>query len=253
MAWRNLVNAVLTGQPSTAFNTIRASDNYLSTLASGTYSGDYEYVGFVGTPSASGNWLMQIGGHQIVHNYYFSGSTPLSTTPYYLAVEPTTFTYSGTAYTPLQAQHDAAYNLINSLTTTQLASAKLSTTFTDVLLGPGKDYRSYFPTGTTGRGILASNLSASAQAYLKTAMSAWTQNSALASTYQTLYESELSQTYVAYSGTTNLTAQSDYVRIDGPHVWIEFLCQNGSVVTSAINYQTVWRDRVSDYNAAFGF
>jgi hypothetical protein len=52
---------------------------------------------------------------------------------------------------------------------------------------------------------------------------------------------------VAYSGSTTLDTLDDYVRIDGPRVWIEFACQRG------IHYHTIWRDRVTDYGAEFSF
>ncbi|RYG32207.1 DUF3500 domain-containing protein [bacterium] len=251
-AWTNLARAALGTAGYNRLTQIRQSDNYLGTLQSG-YNGDYAYIGILGTPSASGGWLLQIGGHHIANNYYFQGNEPQSTTPYFLGVEPQTFTVSGTTYTSLQAQRNGMYNLINSLTTAQLASAKLSSNFSDVYLGPGKDARSNFPTGTSGRGVLASTLTTAQQTLLKTAIAAWTDDSAEAATYQSLYESELAQTYVAYSGTTNFTSQGDYVRIDGPHVWIEFVCQNGVVISGQIHFHTVWRDRVSDYNAAYGF
>lgn len=47
------------------------------------------------------------------------------------------------------------------------------------------------------------------------------------------YTSELANTYISYGSNTSGTAGSastffttntDYVRIDGPHVWIEFVC-----------------------------
>lgn len=250
-AWDALVSAALGTSGYAQLQKVRAADNYLGTLNSG-YSGSYEYVAIVGTPSTSTTWMLQVGGHHNAHNLYYSGNTLLSTTPYHIAVEPQTFTYSGTSYTPLQVQRDSMYNLINSLDTTQKASAKLSSSFSDIYLGPGKDARSYFPTGTTGRGILASELTTAQQSLLKSAIAAWVSTSPNASSYQALYESELAQTYVAYSGTTGFTAQGDYVRIDGPHVWIEFACQSG-VVVSGIHFHTIWRDRVTDYNAAFGF
>ena len=250
-AFLNLAQAALGTQGFSQFSQIRASDDYLGTLQGG-YSGNYEYIGIVGTPSATGTWTLQIGGHHIAHNYTYVGTALQTSTPYFLGVEPQSFTQGGTTYTPLQSQRNGMYNLINSLTATQLTSAKLSSSFSDVYLGPGKDARSNFPSGTTGRGLLASNLSTAQQTLLKTAIAAWTQNSAQASTYQSLYEGELSQMYVAYSGTTTFNNQGDYVRIDGPHVWIEFVCQNG-VVLSGIHFHTIWRDRVSDYNAAYGF
>ncbi|MGC4046254.1 MAG: DUF3500 domain-containing protein [Armatimonas sp.] len=250
-AWDALVSAALGANGNALLQQVRTADNYLGTLNSG-YSGSYEYVAFVGTPSTSGTWMLQVGGHNNAHNLYFSGNTLLSNTPYYIAAEPRSFTFNGTSYVPLLMQRDSMYNLINSLTPTELAAAKLSSSFSDIFLGPGKDARSNFPTGTTGRGILASELSTAQKQLLKTAITAWVSTSPNAASYQALYESELDQTYVAYSGTTAFTNQGDYVRIDGPHVWIEFVCQNG-IVVNEIHYSSIWRDRVTDYNAAFGF
>ncbi|MBK9742870.1 MAG: T9SS type A sorting domain-containing protein [Saprospiraceae bacterium] len=60
--------------------------------------------------------------------------------------------------------------------------------------------------------------------------------------------------YIAYTGngtsgnaTSFLTSNSNYVRIDGPTVWIEFACQNGVVIQNQIHYHSVWRDHVHDY------
>jgi Protein of unknown function (DUF3500) len=53
-------------------------------------------------------------------------------------------------------------------------------------------------------------------------------------------------TYVAYSGSTALTEQDDYVRIDGPSVWIEFSMQHG-IVLAGNHPHSVWRDRTTDY------
>jgi hypothetical protein len=66
------------------------------------------------------------------------------------------------------------------------------------------------------------------------------------------YEGELDQTYIAYSGNTTLANHADYVRIDGPSVWIEFVCQNG-VVYSEIHYHAVYRDHTRDYGNSFTF
>jgi hypothetical protein len=258
-AWTALVNAALVnGTGLSQFNQIRAADNYLGTLAGG-YSGDYQYVGFVGTPSTSGTWMLQVGGHHIAHNYYYSGTSLQTTTPYFIGVEPTSFTYSSTAYTPMAAQKNAVTALLQSFTTSQLSSAKLSSSFSDVYIGPGKDARSNFPTGTSGRGMLASNLTTAQQTLLKNVIAAWVLGRTTdAYSYQSLYESELSSTYVAYSGnssapTTVFTTQGDYLRVDGPHVWIELVCQNGIVISGQIHYHTIWRDRVTDYNADYGF
>ena len=62
-----------------------------------------------------------------------------------------------------------------------------------------------------------------------------------------IYERELSNTYVAYSGTPRLASQGDYARIDGSSVWIEFRCQ------SSVHYHSVWRDHTRDYGGSFSF
>ncbi len=60
------------------------------------------------------------------------------------------------------------------------------------------------------------------------------------------YQDELDETCLAYSGTTALTAENDYVRVDGPSVWIEFSMQHG-IVLSGNHPHSVWRDRTTDY------
>jgi hypothetical protein len=67
------------------------------------------------------------------------------------------------------------------------------------------------------------------------------------------YAHELNETYVGYSGGTALDTQGDYVRIDGPGVWIEFVCQNGLVFQGKVHYHTVYRDHTRDYGSEFTF
>jgi hypothetical protein len=67
------------------------------------------------------------------------------------------------------------------------------------------------------------------------------------SEYRKLYNAEIEKTKVAYSGDPSLSNAGDYVRIDRPHVCIEFSCQRG------IHYHTIWRDRATDYGAEFSF
>ncbi len=66
--------------------------------------------------------------------------------------------------------------------------------------------------------------------------------------------SELASTTVAGSGSdTTLNTRGDYVRIDGPRCWMEFVCQNGVVFSSQIHFHSVWRDKASDYGSDFTF
>ena len=60
------------------------------------------------------------------------------------------------------------------------------------------------------------------------------------------YGSELADTWLAYSGTPGLDTENDYVRIDGPSLWIEYSMQPGRVLPG-IHPHTIWRDRSADY------
>jgi Protein of unknown function (DUF3500) len=58
---------------------------------------------------------------------------------------------------------------------------------------------------------------------------------------------ELDLVKASYSGSTNVAAAGDYVRIDGPRIWIEFCAQGGD------HYHATWRNRMTDYGAEFSF
>ena len=60
------------------------------------------------------------------------------------------------------------------------------------------------------------------------------------------YLAELPQTFVAFAGTPTLDAENDYVRIDGPSVWIEISMQPGRSL-DGIHPHSVWRDKALDY------
>jgi len=69
-----------------------------------------------------------------------------------------------------------------------------------------------------------------------------------------IYQNELDGTYIAFTGSgvagnasSFLNANTNYARIDGPSVWIEFACQSGVVFRNQIHYHTLWRDHLRDY------
>lgn len=67
------------------------------------------------------------------------------------------------------------------------------------------------------------------------------------------YESDaaLAQTYVGYAGSTNWGRLAVIFASIGPRVWIEFSARPG-VAYSFPHWHTVWRDKLTDYGAAFG-
>jgi len=238
------------------FMTIRAADDYLGSMQSGYGSGNY-FLAFLGTPSTSGKWMLQYGGHHTAVNVMFDAGAVVSLTPLHEGVEPHTgFTINGVTYTnPLTNDVTAMQNLLGSFTSTELSTAKISGTFSDCLMIPGSTTNTM---PTVKQGIAYSAMSTTAQAKVWLAILPWINDldSAQAATIKAVYKSELSGTYVCYASNTSavagtatsfLTAATDYVRIDGPSVWIEFCCQNGIVIQNQIHYHTVMRDHSRDY------
>jgi hypothetical protein len=200
--------------------------------------------------------MLQFGGHHYAQNIMYDAGQVVEITPLHQGVEPgTSFTYGGTTYvSPMSAEKSGMQDMLGSFTSAELATAKISGTFSDCLMVPGSTTNTM---PTTKQGIQVSALSSAAQAKVLAAMMPWINDldPASATAYTTIYTNELANTYVCYASNTSgtsgnpgsfLTTNTDYVRIDGPSVWIEFICQTG-VVLSGIHYHTVMRDHNRDY------
>ena len=223
-----------------------AADDYLGTNGGGDdYGAGNYFVAFLGTPSATGTWELQFGGHHLaVANTYVNGQLA-GATPSFRGIEPMSTVTSDTISVQPEQQEQAAFAaLLTSLDTQQATTAGLSQSFNDIVLGPGKDWA--FPT--TSEGLVASQLDPDQKATLLAAIRTYVGDVADADAARILatYESELDRTYVAYTGNTALNAVGDYIRIDGPSVWIEFSMQNGMVLEGAHRH-AVWRDKKTDY------
>jgi hypothetical protein len=243
------------GEGYEEFIAINTADDYLGTLSSGGYSSGNYVICFLGTPSATGKWQLQFGGHHYAQNITYDAGAVTSVTPSHQGIEPTTFTYNGVTYSPLAAEKAGMADMLASFISTELAAAKISGTFSDVLMVPGSTTNT-FPT--TKQGIKVSTLSTAAQAKVLAAMLPWINDmdATSAAAFTTLYSNELANTYVSYASNTSgtsgsassfFTTNTDYVRIDGPSVWIEFICQTGVVISNQIHYHSVYRDHTRDY------
>jgi len=234
-------------QPSTQPSATPTS----STSTDSSYGSGFYYLAFLGTPSETGTWQLHFGGDQLAVNLTYADGAVTSASPYFAGVEPTSFTADDTTYQPLEPMRAAMVALTGSLTTAEADEAQLDDTVDDVLLGPDEDGQ--FPA--TKEGIAVSELSTDQQTLVLTAIKQWVSvaDDATAEQLLTAYADELDETYLAYSGGTDLDAQGDYVRIDGPGVWIEFLCKTGSVDPEQVIYQSVYRDHDRDYGGAFTF
>lgn len=149
--------------------------------------------------------------------------------------------------------------VFNGLSATQLDSAYLSGTFSDVVVGPdngsGSKPTSKYPSGSNRTGVLVSSLSADQQSQVKTVIEQWVRDydPAIADALMAEYTSEsaLADTYIAWGGTKSSGPNPDvtgtYFRIDGPRLWIEVACQGGVVIRGQTHYHTIFRDKLMDY------
>ncbi|GLY28807.1 DUF3500 domain-containing protein [Kineosporia sp. NBRC 101731] len=216
----------------------------------GGYGAGLYDLALLGTPSTDGTWMLHFGGHHLGVNFTYKDGEVSGASPYFVGIEPTTWTADdGTEYAPLEAMQKSVAALGTSLTTAQMKTAKLDQAFSDVLLGPGEDGN--FPGAK--QGIAVSKLSDDQKELVLTAMRQWVgiADDDTATAMMKTYEDELDQTYVGWSGGLEMTAHANYLRIDGPSVWIEFVCQNGVVISNKIHYHTIWRDHTRDYGGEF--
>ena len=256
-------------------------------MALGYGAGLYS-IAFVGTPSKTAPWMLQLAGHHLAYNITYN-TGKASATPAFLGVEPPNWsvdasgavtvtasaTTPGAQHAPLEAQRKAVYDLAEAIQADSAgaAAAKLSGTFTDVIMGASGNTDANFRTlayPTSGRGLQYGAMNATQQAYVRAAIAAWvdTQASDVAASLLAAYldDAALKDTYVAYgvgqggradfgaypnASSAPLSTQHSYLRIDGPRVWIEFVVQQGVVYGSNVHYHTLWRDKTADYGGSF--
>lgn len=258
-----VARAVLTDAGYEDFRGVLAADDYLATQGGGSaYSSANYSIAVIGTPSTAGNWMLQLGGHHMAYNITYLAGVGYPV-PHHLGVEPKTgFTVNSETYGPLMEEGQAMVAVFNGLSSTQLDSAYLTGTFSDVVVGPdngsGTKPTSKYPTGSNRTGVLVSALSSDQQAAVKAAIEQWVRDydPAIADTLLTEYTSAsaLADTYIAWSGTKtsgpNPDVSGTYFRIDGPRLWIEVACQGGVVIRGQTHYHTIFRDKQMDYGNA---
>ena len=202
------------------------ADEYLAANGGGTdYGAANYYIALLGTPATTGTFEIQYGGHHTAFANTYKDGVLTGATPSFRGVEPFgTFTWNGKSNQPINSEQAALSAMLNGLSTNEQATAKLSSTYSDLVVGPQKD--GTFPA--TPSGIKCSALSTAERALVLAAIKTYVSDidDAAATTIMAKYTSELDNTYISFSGTTGMTTRNDYARIDGPSVWIEYSCQN---------------------------
>jgi Protein of unknown function (DUF3500) len=225
------------------------ADDYIDTVTTdhAGYSSSNFYLGFLGKPAATGTWQLYFGGHHTAVTNTFKDGILVGATPSFRGVEPfTPFTINGRENIPMIQERDALAAMLASLSPDQQASAKIKGTYTDILAGAQNDNS----IATTQEGISAAKLSAEQQALVLAAIQTYVGDidAANAATIMAKYTAELPQTVIGFSGTPALDTENDYVRIDGPSIWLEFSMQSNKSTGAKGNHpHSVWRDKTADY------
>ncbi|MFO1511661.1 MAG: DUF3500 domain-containing protein [Verrucomicrobiota bacterium] len=248
--------AALSTTGTNFYEEIRQMDEYLRVTVNPTnYSPNKYYIAFVGAPSTNAPWLLQLSGHHASFNNIYN-ATYVSGTPLFAGSEPNSYTATNIVHMPLAAQSNLVFALRQSLT----PAAQLSGTYTEVVFGvtPQTGHDDSFPKNypTSGRGQLYTALTSNQQAWVRALIETYVNYlpEETASRLLADYESAaaLAQTYVGYSGASDLGTLGSYFRVDGPRVWIEFNARPGVAYPNVAHWHSVWRDKLTDYGAAFG-
>ncbi|PRY30412.1 uncharacterized protein DUF3500 [Spirosoma oryzae] len=250
-AFRNLMQGLLAlGVVNEGYDEMignLVADDYLVTIGGGSdYGAGNYYVSFLGTPSTTGLWAILFTGHHYTQPYTFNAGAFTGVTPAFRGTEPqAAVTAAGRTYQAFEQERVAFAAMLTGLSTAEQTTAKLSGTYSDLVLGPGQDGK--FPS--TKSGLQVSTLSTDKQALVLAAIKLYVNDldATTAAGVLAKYTSELAGTYIAYSGTTAMATQNDYVRIDGPSVWIEFSYQGGIIIKNTPHSHSVWRDHTTDY------
>jgi hypothetical protein len=222
------------------------ADDFLknNTKDNGFASGNFQ-IAFIGTPAATGSWELYFGGHHLAFGTTYKDGVMVGATPSFRGVEPfTTFRENGRENAPMAQEQAAFAGMFAGLTEAERTRAKLPQTYTDIVVGPQRDDN--FPTIRAG--LRVGDLSQDKRELVMRAIETYVRDvdPPNADAMLAKYRADLGETHIAYSGTPTVNAENDYVRIDGPSVWIELSMQPGRSLPG-IHPHSVWRDRNTDY------
>jgi hypothetical protein len=255
---RGLIKAILTTASSLTPNEgydeleqiLNADDFLIAETGETGFSSSNYHIAFLGTPAATGTWQLYFGGHHLAVSNTYTDGVLTGATPSFRGVEPfTTFTQNGRENAPMAQEQAAFAAVLTSLTPDQAAKAGLADSYPNIIAGPQQD--DAIPAASEG--IKAGELSADQQALVMAAIATYVGDVASPDAEAILarYQAELAETFIAFSGTPNLDTENDYIRIDGPSIWIEISIQPGRSIPG-VHPHTVWRDKAADYGGNGG-
>jgi hypothetical protein len=118
------------------------ADDYIETVTTdhAGYSSSNVYLGFLGTPAATGTWPLYSGGHHTAVTNTFKDGVLVGATRSFRGVGPfTPFVMNDRENQPMVQEHDALATMLWSLSADQQTAAKIDGTYTDILAGAQAD------------------------------------------------------------------------------------------------------------------
>ena len=201
------------------------------------------YVAILGTPSTTGRWMVQFGGHHLAINVIVSGQDS-ALTPTHTGAQPATYTLNGETIRPLGRENDKAFALMTALDAAQRKEAILGYQVRNLVLGPGEDGKTIQPEGAR-----ASTFTAAQREMLLDLVGEWVNilNDGAAAVKMAEVRRNLGDTYFAWAGSTK-NGEPAYFRIQGPTLLIEYAPQGGNN-SGTDHIHTIYRDPTNDYGA----
>lgn len=243
----DLLDAALGSAPNEGGDEVRqhlSVDDYLRHGGARSDYGRGEFkLAFLGEPSPTGLWELQFGGHHLAVANTYSNGLLIGATPSFRGMEPLTpVEHDGGRFAPQLQEHQAFVALLASFNDAQLQQARLSGRGNLMMAGRNWD----FPERP--QGLAVADLDPEQRTLLFAAMETFVGDAddVSATAFMEKYRGEAEQTYIGISGSPSLSATGDYVRVDGPSVWIEFY-MDPPFSTDHPHPHSLWRDKQADY------
>jgi hypothetical protein len=204
------------------------------------------WFSFFGTPSDTGEWGWQFGGHHLGLNISVEGNRVESMSPSFIGTEPAIFTINGQDYEAVRDMHLSGYAVYMALSAEQKAMADAKSIPNDVLTGPGQD--GVIPPVI---GLPAAKMPTAQKALLLKAIEEWVmlQPNENAKPRMAELSKGIDDNSFAWIGTDEVNTPT-YMRIQGPSLIIEMLSTGGNVGSSAKgqgHYHTIYRNPTKEY------
>ena len=209
------------------------------------FGADNYLVAFLGTPSATGPWMLQFGGHHLGINASFAGPR-MTLSPTLTGGQPTKYMRGGKPVYIVQTEVMQANAMLAGLDAGQRSRAVVGPQRIDLVLGPGHDGQKLQPEGLPGSAMTAQQ-KAQLVALIEARLGII--NAAHLAPVMAAARRDIDKTYFAWFGPTG-DAGSAYFRVTGPTLVLEFSPQ--SLGGDAANHlHNMYRDPTNEYGAAW--